>query len=86
MWNGNEQLLSAAWDAQADVYSFGAILFEMVMQQNADSRKEGVKPLVPQQCSQEVSDLIFACTQRYPDLRPTSKDVFEKLSSLVSQS
>lgn len=66
------------------MFSLGAILFEMVTQESADIHREGIKPQVPRQCSQEVYDLIEACLQDDPIARPISEHVSEVLSVLVS--
>ncbi|BDA41194.1 probable serine/threonine-protein kinase drkB [Coccomyxa sp. Obi] len=70
--------------AKADVFSIGAILFEMVMQESADIHMQGIKPQVRRQCSQEVFDLIEACMAVDPNARPTSEHVFNVLSSMAS--
>lgn len=61
------------------------ILFEMVMHEYVDVHRQGIKPQVPQQCRQEVFDLIEACLQVDPKNRVTSKDVSEVLLLLMSQ-
>ncbi|BDA41192.1 probable tyrosine-protein kinase transforming protein Src [Coccomyxa sp. Obi] len=82
-WIAPEVYSNQKISMKADVFSFGAILFEMVVQEYVDMHAQGIKPKVPQQCSQEVFDLIEACLNAHPEARPTSEDVFRVLSSLV---
>ena len=65
------------------MFSFGAILFEMVVQEYVGVHAQGIKPEVPQQCSQEVFDLIEACLKYDPNAWPSCEDVFNVLSLLV---
>ena len=37
---------------------------------------------VPEECTQEVADIIEACLKTDPDLRPTASTVLEQLSQM----
>lgn len=37
---------------------------------------------VPEECSQEVSDIIDACLQTDPDKRPTASAMLEKFNAM----
>eukprot|EP00884_Botryococcus_braunii_P017069 jgi/Botrbrau1/4045/Bobra.152_3s0006.1 len=64
----------------ADIYSFGVLLWEIV---TTDLPKRGgnreVK--VPEECPQEIADLIQECTSTDPDKRPTASELVKVLSN-----
>lgn len=63
------------------MYSFGGILFEVVMELKLQEYSKGIAPDVPRQCSQEVADLISSCLEKIsPNLRPSAQHCYNVLA------
>jgi len=94
-WRPPEMFKSEAYDRKVDVYSFGIVLWELVtraipfdglpyetIKKNVLS---GIRPPVPHSedvVVQEIVDLMQACWQTEPKLRPDFNDICEGLSEL----
>jgi hypothetical protein len=77
-WMAPEVLTSRNYTAKADVFSFGIILWELLMNRlpdrSLDDVKEGNAPPVPPELEREFPafvDLIRLCTKHNPNKRPT---------------
>eukprot|EP00884_Botryococcus_braunii_P016086 jgi/Botrbrau1/3160/Bobra.0070s0125.1 len=69
-----EVLLSGKAGCSADIYSFGVVLWEIVT--GAVPKRGCMRtPRVPEECSQEVADLITRCCSVHPEERPTAADL-----------
>ena len=65
---------------QVDVYSFGVIMWEVVShEQPARGRMRELK--VPQECPQEIDDLINACLSEDPASRPSAREAYDVLKA-----
>ena len=64
-----------------DIYSFGICLWEIVTGEHPQ-RGNMRAPRVPEECSQEVADLIQRCMAFDPTQRPTALVVMQELGVL----
>ena len=64
-----------------DIYSFGICLWEIVIGEHPQ-RGNLRAPRVPEECPQEVADLIQHCTAFDPTQRPTALVVMQELGVL----
>jgi len=76
-----EVLLAEVPTLACDVYSFGVLLHEIVLSETPHTRGKLPPPRVPEQCPQDVWDLIVACSASNVSDRPSAKDIFERLKA-----
>ncbi|GAB4821550.1 hypothetical protein N2152v2_008596 [Parachlorella kessleri] len=76
-----EQLLGLPCTAAADIFSLGLLMLAVVVGQAGQVRGLCLSPRVPEQCPAEVANLIAACLQDDPAVRPTAVQVVEVLLS-----
>ena len=69
-----ELLLGGSITSAADIYSFGVLLREMCTGEYP-SRGRSRFPKVPEECPQEMADVIIACMKNEPKERPSAKEV-----------
>lgn len=87
-WCAPEVLLNQKCTYDADMYSYGIVLWELC---TGEIPVRGClrEVLVPQECPQEVSDLIHACIDWNQESskikRPTAREVFEILQGLLKE-
>lgn len=81
-WTAPEVLMGQQCTSAVDIFSFGVVLWEIVTgEQPARGRLR--PPRVPQECPQEVADLITRCTSADPGQRPTAQQLMEQLGLLL---
>ncbi|KAK9812013.1 hypothetical protein WJX73_008959 [Symbiochloris irregularis] len=70
-WQSPEMILGEPASFSADMWSFGVILLEVV---NAQMPERGhySTPIVPEQCPQDIADLIQKCMLPDPTKRPST--------------
>ncbi|KAL0053929.1 hypothetical protein WJX82_001314 [Trebouxia sp. C0006] len=69
-----EMLLNLRCNEKADIFSYGVVLWEIITQE--PPRRGHLRDLkVPQECPQEVADLVDACLDQCADSRPTADDI-----------
>eukprot|EP00884_Botryococcus_braunii_P023376 jgi/Botrbrau1/9722/Bobra.0388s0015.1 len=71
--------------AASDTYSFGVVMHEIITGEAPDRRRGFRVPRVPDECAQEVVDLMFACMSHSPPSRPKMAHVVEQLLEWVSK-
>jgi hypothetical protein len=80
-WAAPEVLTNEKCTEKADIFSFGIVLWEIVTgEQPVRGGRRDVR--VPEECSQQVADIIDACLQTDPDMRPTASAVLEQLAQM----
>ncbi len=60
------------------MYSFGVVLWELVTH-DTPIRGRLYDPRVPEQCPQEIADLIHECLRSRASERPTIKQAFTRI-------
>lgn len=73
-----EMILCGSCTPKADVYSFGVVLWEIITRQVA-VRGRLRPPIVPEECPQDVVDIMNACLSADPDERPSAREAYEAL-------
>ncbi|KAL3141044.1 hypothetical protein ABBQ32_005555 [Trebouxia sp. C0010 RCD-2024] len=77
-WAAPEQLVGEKCTEKADIYSLGVVLWELctldtpMLRQTRDI-------MVPEECPQEIANLIQQCKLVDPKQRPSAREVFEVL-------
>lgn len=77
-WSAPELLLGEHCTTKADIFSFGVVLTEICCNE-VPVRGQLREPLVPQECPEEVADIISRCLSRDPGDRPTATELVELL-------
>jgi serine/threonine protein kinase len=80
-WSSPEMLLGQKCSQKADVFSFGVCLWEIVTGE-LPVRGQMRDPQVPEECPQEVDDLINRCIQPNPAERPTARELVQLLEGI----
>eukprot|EP00884_Botryococcus_braunii_P016160 jgi/Botrbrau1/3227/Bobra.174_1s0004.2 len=79
-----EVLLKGHATCAADIYSFGVVLWEIVTGERP--RRSCIRaPRVPEECSQEIADLIDRCCAPNSKDRPTAKDIMRFLGEFLDR-
>ncbi|PRW45638.1 serine threonine- kinase receptor R831 [Chlorella sorokiniana] len=85
-WIAPEVLLGRAQvDQAADIFSLGVVMWEIVTGERPQ-RGSLRMPRVPEECPQEVSDLIMQCLSEEPCERPTAAQLLKTLSGMLERS
>jgi predicted Ser/Thr protein kinase len=74
-----EQLLGERCTLAADIYSLGLLLTELTTRRFIMMRGEWELPQPPDDCPQDVADLIGQCLSSDPRQRPTAAEVLRRL-------
>lgn len=88
-WIAPEVFEKQPYDAKADVYSFGIVLWELFTKkvpfENIDTFDipiaviKGERPVIPKECPKEYSKLIQLCWNKKPNKRPTFSKIYKTL-------
>jgi len=95
LWMAPEVLQDQPYDEQADVYSFGCVLFELLTgtvpfgggniskaELAARVGQRGERPVLPHGLSKPFKDVLVSCWQHHPRARMTMKQVVAALSAI----
>eukprot|EP00887_Chlorella_sp_A99_P002361 scaffold10.g2361.t1 len=83
-WAAPELLLGARCTEKADIYSFGVLLWE-ICTRTTPVRGQLRDVHCPDECPQEVRDVILSCLATNPRKRPTAVQLAQRLSLLATQ-
>ncbi|PRW21099.1 serine threonine- kinase [Chlorella sorokiniana] len=78
-WSAPELLLGRRCDGKADIYSFGVVLWELCTGL-LPVRGQLREPAVPDDCPEEVLDIIRRCLDPDPSVRPTAAELVQLLT------
>uniref|UniRef100_A0ACB8E4J7 Uncharacterized protein n=2 Tax=Sphaerodactylus townsendi TaxID=933632 RepID=A0ACB8E4J7_9SAUR len=92
-WTAPEALSYGRYSSESDVWSFGILLWEafslgatpypnMSNQQAREGVEKGMRMSAPNQCPEEVYQLMRRCWEYYPQDRPTFSTLFQELVAL----
>ncbi|XP_070557265.1 fibroblast growth factor receptor 4-like [Ptychodera flava] len=94
-WMALESLLSSTYTTKSDIWSYGIVLWEIVTlgstpyagmpaKKVIQKLKCGYRLPKPNHCSNECYQIMEACWQQQPEVRPTFSDICLKVGHLVS--
>lgn len=80
-WAAPEVLLGkSGCTEKVDMYSYGVVLWELCTGESPTGRQ--LRPVkVPEECPQEVADVIASCLDENPTNRPTARQIVDKLGA-----
>jgi len=92
-WMAPEVLSSQKYSMPADVYSFGIILWELLVREcpyegctpiqcAMGILNEGVRPVIPQWCPQLLRILINDCVAQDPSMRPSFAQILTRIEEI----
>jgi len=93
-WMAPEVLLQLEIDVKADVFSYGALLLELVTNAVPEERSsqdmyqvnhKSFLARVPQDCPPDLAILAIDCTKFSPQKRPDFKEIERRISSIFDQ-
>ncbi|XP_042328571.1 tyrosine-protein kinase Fes/Fps isoform X2 [Sceloporus undulatus] len=95
-WTAPEALTHGRYSSQSDVWSFGILLWEafslgatpypnMSNQQTREAVERGLRLSAPDQCPQEVYQLMLRCWEYEPRSRPTFSTILQELVALQAR-
>ncbi|KAI7836687.1 hypothetical protein COHA_009463 [Chlorella ohadii] len=67
-----------------DIYSFGVLIWEIVTGQRP-ARGQLRMPMVPDECPQEVCDLMLECLSDDPAKRPTAQQLVSRIGAMLDE-
>lgn len=81
-WAAPEVLLGkSCCTEKVDMYSYGVVLWELCTGESPTGRQ--LRPVrVPEECPQQVADVIASCLDENPTNRPTARQVVDQLGAL----
>ncbi|KAL4855424.1 Mitogen-activated protein kinase kinase kinase 9 [Chlorella vulgaris] len=83
-WAAPEILLGGTNCTRAvDVYSFGVLLWEIITGERP-LRGNLRMPRVPEECPQEIVNLMLECLSPHPAARPSAQQLMQRLSDVVN--
>uniref|UniRef100_A0A671NWF0 Proto-oncogene tyrosine-protein kinase receptor Ret n=1 Tax=Sinocyclocheilus anshuiensis TaxID=1608454 RepID=A0A671NWF0_9TELE len=96
-WMAIESLFDHIYTSQSDVWSFGVLLWEIVTlggnpypgiapERLFNLLKTGYRMEKPENCTDEMYNLMLRCWKQEPDKRPTFSDISKELEKMMVKS
>uniref|UniRef100_A0A3Q1IAP7 Proto-oncogene tyrosine-protein kinase receptor Ret n=1 Tax=Anabas testudineus TaxID=64144 RepID=A0A3Q1IAP7_ANATE len=96
-WMAIESLFDHIYTTQSDVWSFGVLLWEIVTlggnpypgiapERLFNLLKTGYRMERPENCTEEMYNLMLRCWKQEPDKRPTFSDISKELEKMMVKS
>merc|ERR1711981_385484 len=98
-WMAPEVIMGADYGLQADVFSYGICLLEIITRKKTTTHlaferteddlyeldKKGIEKLLPADCPESFIELAFDCVAYDDDKRPTFKDIIKRLRDVIAE-
>lgn len=92
-WTAPEVVRMQPYTHKADIYSLGVLLYELIARQEPFNGQKGVqiayaaaeqglRPSIPSFCPADYAQLMRACWQDMPDLRPSLSVIIKRLFAM----
>ncbi|AVK76566.1 serine-threonine kinase [Pandoravirus neocaledonia] len=92
-WTAPEVIRGARYSEKVDVYSFGIVMWEVVTRRRPFADRgfadvalavlDGVRPTIPSSCPPDLAELMAACWDADPDVRPSMEEVVARLDAIA---
>jgi serine/threonine protein kinase/ABC-type phosphate transport system substrate-binding protein len=92
-WTAPEVIRGARYSEKVDVYSFGIVMWEAVTRRRPFGDRgfadvalavlDGMRPAIPSSCPADLSQLMTACWDADPDVRPPMEEVVSRLDAIA---
>ncbi|KAL6766593.1 hypothetical protein ACKKBG_A36650 [Auxenochlorella protothecoides x Auxenochlorella symbiontica] len=80
-WCAPETILGLPCTPQADIFSLGVVMWELIT--GATPIRGAMRAVrTPEECPEEIADLLDHCWERHPEERPTAAQVVSIISSI----
>jgi len=95
LWMAPEVLLNKEYDESADIYSFGIVLWELLTMKDPfpditsfealveQKARQGKRPEIPNETTQEFRQLIESCWQHEPTSRPRFDTIIPQFDQII---
>ncbi|XP_053372508.1 uncharacterized protein LOC123564547 [Mercenaria mercenaria] len=95
-WMSPEAIFNMTFSTASDIWSFGIVLYEIVTLGGApypalsnvellQALKQGYRMARPDNCSQEIYDIMLDCWKEAPELRPSFSQICNVFTSMLEE-